>query len=102
MGELDLAILTSDVFNGLIDQDFELTSQEGNKLSATLIEIRELKNYSPLNRKPFSIYFNVQTSNSLLGQGVYHIFHTDIGKFSIFMVPVEMKDNVIKYEAIFS
>lgn len=71
-------------------------------LPAELVEITQLGGYSPLERIPFSIVLRTEQKTEYYKQGTYIIQHPSKGEMLIFLVPLGLDKEGMKYEAIFS
>jgi hypothetical protein len=97
----DLHLLEVADFQPLLNQTLYIHFSPDIKMAATLIQVTELNGYSMLNRKPFS--FVLLTENKMhFPQSTYIIEHPVKGELPVFLVPVGIEDNRMKYEAVFS
>ena len=55
----------------------------------------------PARRQPFSIVFR-GPGDVLLPQRIYRIEHEEIGAFDLFLVPIGLDEEGLRYEAIFT
>ncbi len=98
----ELSEITIDDFKSLLNKKFEITFSENVSLEADLIEVLELKGYSVSDRVPFSMVFRTELKNQYYNQGIYKISHPVKGLIDIFLVPIGIDSEGIKYEAVFS
>jgi hypothetical protein len=93
------AVLEQEEFARYLNTKFRIHLNEAETIEA------ELTNVSPLlvsdRQKRFSITF--RTSNeTLLEQGMRQFEHDQMGRFALFIVPLERTDEGTYYEAIFN
>lgn len=99
----ELKELSYSDFKGFLNQEFKIKFEPSVTLPAELIEATEfVHNYSPLERKPFSIVLRTQQKNEYYPQATFVIEHPEKGDIPIFLVPKGFDDIGMKYEAIFS
>jgi len=90
-----------DDFNGCLDQPFNL---EHNGASHALILIsvdRLAKSATSDDREAFSVVFRGDKSQTL-EQQIYRISHDALGNMDLFIVPIGLDDEGMRYEAVFS
>ena len=98
----ELSQLSYGDFKGLLNNSFNITFETNVTLSAELIEATEFNNYSPIERKPFSIMFRTQQKDSYYQQAIFIIEHPQKGEIPMFLSPKGFDAEGMKYEAIFS
>lgn len=89
-------------FKGLLNHGFNIKFEENITLPAELIEATEFDNYSPLERKPFSIVLRTQQKNEYYQQATFIIQHPEKGEIPMFLSPKGFDNIGMKYEAVFS
>ena len=99
---MDIALLTLNDFDTLINTVFTFRISDEILLNAELIEVTKLNNYSPLERNPFSIVFRTEQKNEYYQQGIFTILHPEKGDLQLFLSPLGFDDIGMKYEAVFS
>lgn len=96
----DIALLTSADF--VLNETFVIKISDQISLKAIVIEVTNLKNYSPLERTPFSIVFRTEQKNEYYEQGIFRILHPEKGELELFLTPLGFDAIGMKYEAVFS
>ncbi|WP_163409450.1 DUF6916 family protein [Flavobacterium ajazii] len=99
---MDIALLTFNDFNTLLNTVFTIRISDEVQLDAELIELTKLNNYSPLERSPFSIVFRTNQKNEYYEQGIFTIVHPEKGDLELFMTPLGFDNAGMRYEAVFS
>jgi hypothetical protein len=99
---MDIALLTLNDFDTLINTVFTFRISDEISLDAELIEVTKLNNYSPLERNPFSIVFRTEQKNEYYQQGIFTILHPEKGDLQLFLSPLGFDNIGMKYEAVFS
>ncbi len=99
---MDIALLTLNDFDTLINNVFTIRISDEIQLEAELIELTKLNNYSPLERNPFSIVFRTEQKNEYYEQGIFIVVHPEKGDLQLFLSPLGFDDVGMKYEAVFS
>ncbi|CAD0005946.1 DUF6916 family protein [Flavobacterium chungangense] len=99
---MDIALLTLNDFDTLINTVFTFRISDEILLNAELIEVTKLNNFSPLERNPFSIVFRTEQKNEYYEQGIFTILHPEKGDLQLFLSPLGFDDIGMKYEAVFS
>jgi hypothetical protein len=89
-------------FDPYLNQVFDIGFSEEVTLTAQLLEVTHLGGYSPLARSPFSIVLRTEQKSAYYQQGIYTIQHPVKGNMAIFLVPLGMDKEGMKYEAVFS
>ena len=99
---MDIALLTFNDFDTLLNTVFTIRISDEVQLDAELIELTQLNNYSPLERTPFSIVFRTNQKNEYYEQGIFRIVHPKKGDLELFMTPLGFDNAGMRYEAVFS
>lgn len=103
METYDLSKITSVDFAEYLDQPMDIHFSEAGPVAASVIKVTDLDNYSPLERRAFSVVLQTIDDHTYRPQGVYAIDHPGINKkLEVFLVPIASHQNGMKYEAIFS
>jgi hypothetical protein len=89
-------------FNPYLNQVLNIGFSEEVTLPALLLEVTHLSGYSPLARSPFSIVLRTEQKTAYYQQGIYTIQHPAKGNMAVFLVPLGMDKEGMKYEAVFS
>ena len=89
-------------FAPYLNQKLNIGFSQEITLSAELIAVTQLGGYSPLERTPFSIVLRTEQKTEYYQQGTYIIQHPSKGEMLIFLVPLGLDKEGMKYEAIFS
>jgi hypothetical protein len=97
-----LANLSYNDFKGYMNQKFNIKFEPTITLQAELIIATEFNNYSPLERKPFSIILRTEQKNEYYPQGTFLIEHPEKGDLPIFLSPKGFDAKGMMYEAVFS
>ena len=84
----------------LLNQKFQLSSEDGPLFEMELVEVQEMAGTAG-QRKPFSIIF-LAPQEPLLDQAIYSLAHETIGPLDLFLVPLGPFKDGMKYEAIFT
>lgn len=98
----ELSQLSYHDFNGFLNQEFKIKFEPNVTLPAELIEATEFNNYSPLERKPFSVTFRTQQKNEYYPEATFVIEHPEKGEIPMFLSPKGFDAEGVKYEAVFS
>jgi hypothetical protein len=98
--------LTVDSFRPAVGETFSLDDGEGNRLDLELIEARTHQEDAPVEdesgkRSPFLVHFR-GPPEPVLPQRIYKVEHGSTGALEIFLVPIGMTPDGIRYEAIFA
>jgi hypothetical protein len=102
--------LTRSTFANLLGQTFQIRSVPSGELAAQLVEVRDLPSArfrgspaaaSAESENRFSILFR-GPADTPLGQGTYEFSHTQLGAFSLFIVPMASDMDTRDYEAVFN
>jgi hypothetical protein len=94
-------LLTIEQFDDKVGQTFALDEADAPAIPLTLIEAKTLRNYANAKREPFSLLFTSQ-GDFVLPQRIYALRHEVLGPVSIFLVPLNHKDSLTTYQAIFN
>ncbi|MFZ1677589.1 MAG: hypothetical protein WBP41_13395 [Saprospiraceae bacterium] len=71
-------------------------------LPAELIEVKEFKTYSPIDRTPFTLMFRTAQKSEYYEQAICILHHPDKGKIPVFLVPLGPDQDGMRYVAVFS
>ncbi len=108
MNNLPIEKLTLEIFSPLVNSKFKLSVDDGHAVEVELTEAKALG--GPHTVKPdrdgmvqevFSLLFDGPV-NPILPQRIYLFEHEKIGRFEIFIVPVEKIPAGIRYQALFN
>jgi hypothetical protein len=102
MEKYDLSLLTCQDFAARKGENFNIRLSADIVVNSKLVDVTEFKNYSPINRLPFSLIFQTVDTLSGFSQGTYEINHPEMGGMDIFLVPIGPDSEGMRYEAIFS
>ena len=91
--------LTYEAFTQNAKTKFRVPLDEDKVVELELIEVSELKLHP--RQEEFSLEFR-GPSDVFLGQGVRNFEHDEMGKFELFIVPVEQDGEGFYYEAVFN
>jgi hypothetical protein len=95
-------ILTIEDFSNYLNQFMKIKIDDNQTIECELLEVRTIENYSPIERKPFSIMLRSNQKKEYYDQGIYALQHPSLGSINIFFVPKGFDDIGMQYEAIFS
>jgi len=93
---------TLETFEKLINTKFQITFDSQNAYEVELVEIKKGTPINELNIQPFSLLFRGDTSEKLFAQCMYTVYSEDIGSIDLFLIPKQLKQEGIHYEAVFS
>lgn len=93
----DLKDLTPAHFQTLIGSSITIENTE-DALRVESVEL--IKSPSP-RAQPFSTTFSAPAAKAG-GQGIYHLLHPELGVLAIFLVPIEQKNGMFRFEATFN
>ena len=96
---MTLDSLTSDTFAPLLNDTFQLSSDE-HTLSVTLIDVERRRSRSTAHREPFSVVFRGPHA-PVWPQRIYRLSHPGLGELDIFFVPIGPDQLGLRYEAVF-
>lgn len=102
MNNEDFVTLLIDDIKPLLNQKIIIRFSDAHRLSAEVIEVSNLKNFSQLATEPFSFVLRTEQKNEYFPQAIYTIEHPTKGDISVFMVPIGFDTEGMKYEIIFS
>ncbi len=95
-------MITISDFQTLLNQIFTIQFSDQN-LELKLEEINSTgKPYKKGAREPFSLIFTADAKHGILQQGNYELKNKELGKQSIFIVPIKHENNTGFYEAIYN
>ena len=66
-------------------------------LEARLIEVKETRGNSPLERLPFYLILQTQQKNEYYPQAIYTLVHPEKGDLELFIVPLGNDGNGMRY-----
>jgi hypothetical protein len=89
-------------FAPLLNQTFSIRFTENVVLPAELIQVNEVDGYSPIERKPFSVVFRTEQKKEYYQQAITILHHPEKGDVAIFLVPLGLDSQGMRYEAVFS
>ncbi|MBU6340722.1 MAG: hypothetical protein KGS48_04430 [Bacteroidetes bacterium] len=89
-------------FEPYLQTEFPIRFTQEVTLPARLIEANLLNTYSSLERKPFSLIFRTQQKQEYYVQAIFGVQHPEKGEILMFMVPLGLDAEGMRYEAIFS
>jgi hypothetical protein len=93
----DLKDLTAGHFQPLVGSEIAIDNSD----QSLIIEAVDLiKSPSPRGQ-PFSVTLRAPTGASG-PQGIYYLVHPDLGVLPVFLVPLELKDGSLRFEAVFN
>ena len=93
------ASLTYEAFSQNANTKFQVALDENAMVELELIEVSELKLHP--KQEEFSLEFRGPL-DVFLGQGLRNFEHDAMGKFELFIVPVEQDAQGVYYEAVFN
>jgi len=93
------ASLTYETFTQHANTKFQVPIDDNTAVELELIEVSELKLHP--RQEEFSLEFRGPL-NMFQGQGVRNFEHEQMGKFELFIVPVEQDAQGFYYEAVFN
>ena len=96
---MTLELLTSETFQPLLNNVFQLSSDE-HTIPITLIEVERRRSGSPAHREPFSLVFRGPHA-PVWPQQIYRLSHAALGELDIFFVPIGPDQLGLRYEAVF-
>ena len=85
-----------------LNQTFPIRFTQEVTLPAELIQVNEVDGYSPIERKPFSIVFRTEQTAEYYQQAVCILQHPEKGELALFLVPLGLDSQGMRYEAVFS
>src|SRR5690348_8113472 len=93
------ASLTHEAFSQNLNTKFQVLLDENTTVELELVEVSELKLHP--RQEEFAVEFRGPLE-MFLDQGVRDFAHENIGRFELFIVPVEQDAEGFYYEAIFN
>lgn len=99
----ELALLTVSDFVPVVGKPFCLATDESSPAITELLlrEAIALPRHAAGHRDPFCLIFE-GSNQQPVGQGVYFLENSEVGKLPIFIVPVGATADTLSYEAIFN
>lgn len=99
--------LTSSDFAPLLNQNFQISAEGMETVTAVLIDLTELGSEPGeddiANRRAFSLVFRIPgDTDTFLPQQIYQVSHDNLGSLDIFLVPLGPDKVGMKYEAMFT
>jgi len=91
--------LNSKNFSENLNSEFKLLTVNAQPLPLRLTEVTE-RNGGP-KVEQFSLFF-VGPKTPLLQQGIYRLQHEKLGEFDLFLVPLGMDNDGVRYECAFN
>lgn len=89
-------------FAPLLNHTFPIRFTHEVTLPAELIQVTEVNSYSPVERKPFSLVFRTAQKTEYYQQTICVLQHPEKGDMPIFLVPLGLDPEGMRYEAVFS
>ena len=108
MDQVPLDQVNYATFSALVKTRFRVRAGAGSQIELELTEARQLQ--IPAPSKPggslrqgecFSLFFNGPLT-SFLNQNTYEFEHDQLGKVSLFMVPIGKTQEAFQYEVVFN
>ena len=93
------ASLQHEEFAAQLNKKFRVQVDETNAADLVLAEVSELKLLPGVEQ--FSIVFRGPLE-TFLGQGMREFEHDEMGRFQLFLVPINKHDDGFSYEAVFN
>lgn len=84
------------------NQFFNIDFTTEVSLPAELIEVKEFKTYSPIDRGPFTLMFRTAQKSEYYEQAICILHHPEKGKIPVFLVPLGPDQEGMRYVAVFS
>ena len=99
---MDIGDVSVETFAGREGQTFTIQFADA-VLELTLAEVARMPGEwgRADRREPFSVTFTGPAEH-MLAQQVWPLDHEEIGRIELFLVPLEPKDGVARYEAVFT
>jgi hypothetical protein len=96
----DLSTLTPAHFESLPDDMFIAESGPGEvPLQLDSVQRHPARGQG---RVPFSVFWLGPKESPILPQGIHALRHPELGEMELFLVPVEMVDGRVRYQAVFA
>ncbi len=93
----DLKDLTPEHFQSLLESELAI---EGTDQALVLESVELIRSPSPRGQ-PFSLTLRAPEGKSG-PQGIYHLVHPQLGTLPLFLVPLELKNGSVRFEAVFN
>lgn len=71
-------------------------------LPAELIQVKEVNSFTPIERKPFSVVFRTEQKTEYYEQTICILQHPEKGDVPLFLVPLGLDSQGMRYEAVFA
>jgi hypothetical protein len=93
--------LTADVFEPHRGSDFRVRSGDG---AGTLLRLDDVQRFATQPGAPRADPFSLTLSGSppVLAQRTFDLEHDELGTLDVFLVPIEIVDGRVRYEAVFN
>ena len=101
MDELTLIDLKASNFEQYLNQKIEIAFSYTAKLEAEIIEVTHLRDIG-VGRAPFSVVFRTAQKTEYYQQGTYLVFLPETEALELFLVPIGLDKEGMRYEAVFS
>lgn len=95
-------LLHASDFAPLLNQTLPIRFSEAITMPAELISVREVNNYSPVERIPFSIILRTGQKTEYYEQTICILQHPEKGEIPLFLVPLGLDSEGMRYEAVFA
>ncbi len=95
-------LLHSTDFAPYLNQVFQIRFTIDTTLPAELIKVAEVPGYTNVDRTPFSIIFRTAQKTEYYKQSVCILHHPAKGDVPVFLVPLGLDEEGMRYEAVFS
>jgi hypothetical protein len=102
METYNLSLVKSDDFKTYLNQPLDVNFSESIAVASVITKITDLNSYSPLERSAFSVELQTTGDMTRRPQGIYRINHPVKKGLDVFLVPIGIDNNGMKYEAVFS
>jgi hypothetical protein len=95
--------LNKQLFDSMLNENFEITFNQEETTLCTLIEVKELNtaNQNSETVQAYSLLFS-SSDATVCNQGSYLIRSDKLNETYIFLVPVSANEQGVKYEAVFN
>ena len=100
---LDLKTASHDDFAACLNQPFTIDDDAAGTVELELVEVATRGTFDPAlqSRQSFAILF-VGSAEPALAQGIHRLHHDQLGAMDLFLVPVGLAAQGMRYEAIFT
>ena len=95
-------LLHASDFAPLLNQVFPIRFTNEVTLPAELIQVNEVSSFTPVERKPFSIVFRTEQKTEYYEQTICILQHPEKGEIHLFLVPIGLDGQGMRYEAVFA